>query len=85
MNVGYVDTAAYLAETYGLMARAHTVLGRDREARDAWQSSLSFALAVVESATCATPEHLWPSDCVNAQAWSREAKRYLESSEDSPP
>ena len=55
MDARYVDISAYLAETYGLIARAQTALGRAGEAQDAWQSSLSYALAVVELAACTPP------------------------------
>ena len=85
MDLDHIDINAYLAETHGLIARAQTALGRAGEAQDAWQSSLGYALAVVELDECKSPTIPWPSDCRNAQEWSREAERYLESSEDPSP
>ena len=85
MDLDHIDINAYLAETHGLIARAQTALGRAGEAQDAWLSSLGHALAVVESDECKSPTIPWPSDCRNAQEWSREAERYLESSEDPSP
>ncbi len=85
MDAGYIDISGYLAETYGLIARAQTALGRTGEARDAWQSSLSYALAVVESTACTPPTLPWPSDCANAKEWSGKAETYLESPGNSSP
>ncbi len=76
-DVSYVDISAYLAETYGLIAQAQTALGRDNEAQDAWQSSLGYALAVVDSPACTSPAGLLPSDCGNARKWAEEAERIL--------
>ena len=77
MDVSYVDIAAYLAETYSLIAQAQTALGRGAEAQDAWQSGLGYALAVVDSPVCTSPAGLLPSDCGNARKWAEEAERIL--------
>jgi tetratricopeptide (TPR) repeat protein len=85
-DASYVDISAYLAETYGLIAQAQTGLGRNKEAQDAWQSSLGYALAVVASPSCTTTSPgRKPGDCRNAEAWSREAEHSLSLPPESPP
>ncbi len=85
MDAGDWDIAVYLAETYHLMALALAGMGRDDAAQNAWQSSLGYALAVIDSPECSSPPGRQPSDCGKAKDWSNEAQENTASPADSPP
>ena len=72
------DVAAYLAETYALMARAWSELGGGNEAKAAWTASLGFALSVTGDRRCTDAVSTRkPTECKGAQAWREEAEHIL--------
>lgn len=74
---GY-DVSAKLAETHRLTALAYEKLGQFKNARQAWNNTLSYASSVSESASCTKSGHFQRfSDCANTLFWTNEARERL--------
>jgi tetratricopeptide (TPR) repeat protein len=67
----------YQAEAYLLLARIIQAQGDAEAARGAFQDSLGYALAVVESPICTAQGPRLPPDCLNATRWAAEAREAL--------
>lgn len=68
---------AYLAEANRLMAMTQMQLNNFTQAKSAWQDSLGYSLALIESEACASEGEQPPPDCLEAARWIAEAREGL--------
>ncbi|MCJ7702419.1 MAG: tetratricopeptide repeat protein [Anaerolineales bacterium] len=74
----------YLAEIYNLLARAHALVGDQKQAQIAYNDSLGYALAVAESQACRTSGIRLAPDCLSAIRWAAEAREAVYEREGEP-